>query len=132
LGPSPRVIAAIQREASRVHLYPDGGSQKLRDTLGERLGVAADQIVVGNGADELLMLVAWAAFERGDEIVVPIPSFEPYTTVVVLAGARVCESPLAGYETDLADVRRRVTDRTKAIILCSPHNPATTIIRRSP
>jgi histidinol-phosphate aminotransferase len=132
LGPSPRVIEAIAREASRVHLYPDGGSTALRTALARRLGVTPAHVVLGNGADELLALVAWAAFEAGDEVVVPRPSFEPYTTVVELSGATVRESPLAGYEVDLDDVRRRITPRTKAVILCSPHNPATTILRRGP
>jgi histidinol-phosphate aminotransferase len=132
LGPSPRVVEAIRREAGRVHLYPDGGSLALREALGRGLGIAPAQIVVGNGADELIGMVALAAFEPGDEIVVPEPSFEPYATSAVLAGARVRPSPLAGYETDLDDVRRRVTARTKAIVLCSPHNPATTIVRREP
>ena len=132
LGPSPRVVEAIRREAERVHLYPDGGSAALRDALGRQLGVAPAQIVVGNGADELIGLIALAAFEPGDEVVVPIPSFEPYATSVTLTGAQLRESPLAGYETDLDDVQRRVTPRTKAVILCSPHNPAGTIIRREP
>ena len=132
LGPSPRVVEAIRREAARVHLYPDGGSSALRDALGRMLGVSPEQIVVGNGADELITLVALAAFDPGDEVVVPQPSFEPYTTGVAIAGALVRPSPLAGYDTDLDDVRRRVTERTKAVFLCSPHNPATTIIRRGP
>jgi histidinol-phosphate aminotransferase len=132
LGPSPRVVEAIRREAERVHLYPDGGSLALREGLARRLGISPAQIVVGNGADELIALVALAAFDPGDEIVVPMPSFEPYATSVTLAGAQLRESPLAGYETDLDDVLRRVTPRTKAVILCSPHNPATTIIRRAP
>jgi histidinol-phosphate aminotransferase len=132
LGPSPRVVDAIRREAARVHLYPDGGSTALRDALGRQLGVAPTQIVVGNGADELIGLVALAAFDPGDEIVVPMPSFEPYETSVTLAGGRLVASPLAGYETDLDDVLRRVTDRTKAVLLCSPHNPATTIVRSRP
>src|SRR5213083_1445353 len=119
LGPSPRVVAAIAHEATRVHLYPDGGALALREALARRLGVAPEQLVVGNGADELIGLVALAAFERGDEVVVP----EPYAISVTLAGARVVASPLAGYETDLDDMRRKVTGRTKAVILCSPHNP---------
>jgi histidinol-phosphate aminotransferase len=132
LGPSPHVVEAIRREAARVHLYPDGGASALRAALARRMGISPDQIVVGNGADELIGMIALAAFEPGDEVVVPTPSFEPYATSVVLAGARVRESPMAGYETDLDDVLRRVSDRTKAVILCSPHNPATTIIRRGP
>jgi histidinol-phosphate aminotransferase len=132
LGPSPRVVEAVRREAARVHLYPDGGSTALREALGRRLGVSPAQIVIGNGADELIGLVALAALDPGDEIVVPEPSFEPYTTAAVIAGAAIRSSPLAGYETDLEDVRSRVTGRTKAVVLCSPHNPATTIIRRTP
>jgi histidinol-phosphate aminotransferase len=132
LGPSPLAVEAIVREAPRVHLYPDGGASALREALAARLGVALDQLVVGNGADELLALIAWAAFQAGDEVVVPQPSFEPYTTVVELAGATVQGSPLVAYATDLDDVRRRVTARTKAVILCSPHNPTGTIIPRAP
>jgi histidinol-phosphate aminotransferase len=132
LGPSPAVVEAVRREASRIHLYPDGGSTALREALGERLGVAATQIVVGNGADELLALIGWAAFDPGDEIVIPHPSFEPYTTVAELAGATLRPSPLAGYDTDLDDMLRQVGPRTKAVLVCSPHNPAGTIVRRGP
>jgi histidinol-phosphate aminotransferase len=128
LGPSPLAIAAVERDATRIHLYPDGGSTALREALGRSLRVAPSQIVVGNGADELIGLIAAAAFEPGDEVIVPAPSFEPYEISARLAGARVVESPLAGYDADLGDVLGRVTDRTKAIMLCSPHNPATTII----
>src|SRR2546428_1444462 len=88
LGPSPHVLDAIAGEAARVPLYPDGGAVALRDALARRLGVRPGQLVVGNGADELIGLVALAAFEPGDEVVVPQPSFEPYATSVVLAGAR--------------------------------------------
>lgn len=131
LGPSPRVLEAIRREAARVHLYPDGGAHALRAALAARLGVAPAQVIVGNGADELLALLAWAAFEPGDEVVVPQPAFEPYATVTALAGAAVVASPLAGYDIDLDDVARRVGPRTKAVILCSPHNPTGTVLRRA-
>jgi histidinol-phosphate aminotransferase len=123
------VVEAIRREAPRVHLYPDGGSTALRDALAQRLGLAADQVLVGNGADELLAMIAWAVVDPGDEVVMSHPSFEPYATSAVLAGGVPQLSPLRGYDTDLDDMRRRVTSRTKAVVLCSPHNPATTIVR---
>ena len=132
LGASPRVVAAVAREASRIHLYPDGGSTALREALGRELGVAASQIIIANGADELLQLVGLAAFDPGDEVVIPDPSFEPYGTVTEVAAAHIVKSPMAGYHIALEDVRRRVTDRTKAVVLCSPHNPATTIVHRQP
>lgn len=132
LGPSPRVVEAIRREAAHVHLYPDGGSTALREALGRALGVPSAQIVVGNGADELITLIALAAFDPGDEVLMPHPSFEPYATGVTIAGARMVQSPLAGYHTDLDDMRRRITPRTKAVFLCSPHNPAATVIPKRP
>src|SRR5438128_405534 len=85
LGPSPHVVAAVAREAARMHLYPDGGAGALREALARRLGVGPEQLVIGNGADELIGLVALAAFEPGDEVVVPQPSFEPYAPSVLLA-----------------------------------------------
>jgi histidinol-phosphate aminotransferase len=132
LGPSPRVIEAIQREAPRAHLYPDGGCTELRQGLGSRLGVSPESIVIGNGADELLAMLARASLDPGDEVVVPHPAFEPYGTEATLAGATVVHSPLRGYDQDLDDLLGRVTDRTKSVILCTPHNPAATIVRRRP
>ena len=132
LGPSPRVIEAIRREAPRAHLYPDGGCTEVRQGLASRLGVSPESIVVGNGADELLAMVARASLDPGDEVVVPHPAFEPYGTEATLSGAAVVASPLRGYDQDLDDMRGRVTARTKCVILCTPHNPAATIVRRRP
>ncbi|MFQ5520351.1 MAG: histidinol-phosphate transaminase [Candidatus Methylomirabilia bacterium] len=132
LGPSPRAIEAIIAEAPRAHLYPDGGGTALRQALGRHLGVPPEMILLGNGADELLALIAWAAFESGSEVIIPHPSFEPYYGVVTLSGATPILSPLVDYQTDLDDMRRRVNTRTKALILCSPHNPTGTIVRREP
>jgi len=132
IGPSPRVIEAIRREAPRVHLYPDGGATEVRQALAGRLGVGPESIVVGNGADELLAMLARAALDPGDEVVIPHPSFEPYGIEATLAGAVVVASPLREYDQDLEDMRRRITPRTKAVIICTPHNPAATIVRRRP
>ncbi|MFQ5830783.1 MAG: histidinol-phosphate transaminase [Candidatus Methylomirabilia bacterium] len=132
LGTSGRVIDAITAEAPRAHLYPDGGGTALRQALGRHLGVAPEAVLLANGADEILTLIAWAAFEPGDHVVIPHPSFEPYATVVTLSGAAPVLSPLVDYHTDLDDVMGRVTSRTKALILCSPHNPTGTILRREP
>jgi histidinol-phosphate aminotransferase len=132
LGPSPRVVEAIRREAPRAHLYPDGGCTAVREALGSRLGIVPESIVVGNGADELLAMLARAALDPGDEVVIPHPAFEPYGTEAILSGATVVQSPLKGYDQDLDDMLGRVTARTKCVIVCTPHNPAATIVRRRP
>lgn len=132
LGPSPRVVRAIRDEAVRAHLYPDGGSTALREALGLWAGADPSWIMVGNGADEIIGIIARAAFEPGDEVLMPRPAFEPYHIETVLAGAEPVASPLRGYETDLEDMERRVSPRTKAVFLCTPHNPASTLIPRGP
>src|SRR5262249_54854086 len=101
LGPSPRVIEALRQEAPRAHLYPDAGWTGVREALAARLKGGPEWLLVGNGADELLELLARAAYEEGDEVVIPQPAFEPYGTEAILAGATVVASPLRGYETDL-------------------------------
>jgi histidinol-phosphate aminotransferase len=123
-----RVIDALRREAARAHLYPDGGATALREALAHRLGVEPGWLIVGNGGDEILTLVARAAYEPGDEVLMPHPVFEPYETEAHVAGVSIVRSPLAGYETDLDDMRRRVTSRTKAVLVCTPHNPASTTV----
>jgi histidinol-phosphate aminotransferase len=130
LGPSPKAVEAVHREAARLHLYPDGGATELRALLGERLDVGPDWLMMGNGADEVIEMLARAAFDTGDEIVIPEPVFEPYGTSATLAGATVVPSPLDGYETNLRDMLERVTARTKAVFVCTPHNPASTIVPR--
>src|SRR5215831_17478499 len=104
LGPPPKVVEALRREAARAHLYPDAGSTELRKAIAKRLGIGADWIIVGNGGDEIISMIAHATFEPGDEILMPHPSFEPYSIEARLAGSAPVESPLRGYETDLDDL----------------------------
>jgi histidinol-phosphate aminotransferase len=123
IGPSPRAVEAIRAEAGRIHLYPDGGAPALREAVAAALGVTSAHLLFGNGGDEILTLLARALLDPGDEVVVPEPAFEPYTTTVLLGGGTVVKSPLRDYRIDLDDVLRRVTPRTKLVCLSSPHNP---------
>jgi histidinol-phosphate aminotransferase len=132
LGPSPLAVAAIRREAERIHLYPDGGAPALAEAVAGTLGVAPDQLLFGNGGDEILTILGRALLEPGDEVVVPEPSFEPYTTTALLAGAAVVPSPLRDYRIDLGDVLARIGPRTKLVCLSSPHNPTGTVLDRAP
>src|SRR5262245_25913928 len=130
LGPSPRAVAAIQREAARIHLYPDGGAPALAEAVADALGIKPTQLLFGNGGDEVLTLLGRALLDPGDEVIIPEPSFEPYTTTARLAGASVIPSPLRDYQVDLDDVLARVGPRTKLVCLSSPHNPTGTVLDR--
>ena len=131
LGPSPAAVEAIRAEASRIHLYPDGGAPALARAVAETLGVAPESLLFGNGGDEVITLLVRVLVDPGDEVVVPDPAFEPYTTTALLAGATIVKSPLRDYRIDLDDVLARVGPRTKLVCLSSPHNPTGTTLGRA-
>ena len=130
LGPSPLAVAAIREEASRAHLYPDGGAQPLRAALAKGLALSPGHFLLGNGADELIGLVARACLGPRAEVVVPHPAFEPYETSAQTMGAKILRSPLRDYRIDLQDLLSKITPRTKLVFLANPHNPTGTMIQR--
>src|SRR4051795_11015507 len=84
-GPLPAAVAAFEAAASELNRYPDGGGMRLREALGEKHGVDPMQIVLGNGADELIRLAALATLDPGDRAVYPWPSFQSYPTAAAAA-----------------------------------------------
>jgi histidinol-phosphate aminotransferase len=131
LGPSPLAVAAIRREADRIHLYPDGSAPALRDAVAAALNVSPDQLLFGNGGDEIITLLSRALIDPGDEVVLPDPAFEPYETSALLGGATLVRSPLRDYRIDLADLLARVSPRAKLVWLASPHNPTGVALNRA-
>jgi len=89
-------------------------------------GVTVDDVYLGNGASELIQMAISALVNDGDEILVPTPDFPLYTAVVGLSGGRpvhyVCDEQ-AGWMPDVEDIRRKITPRTRGIIVCNPNNP---------
>src|SRR5262245_8371953 len=87
LPPSPRVQKAIEAALPQLNRYPDGSGFYLRQALAKKHGVAAEQVVLGNGSNELIELVVHTFVRPGDEAVVPHPSFVVYPNIVQAAGA---------------------------------------------
>ncbi|MBI3128135.1 MAG: histidinol-phosphate transaminase [Candidatus Tectomicrobia bacterium] len=128
LGPSPAALRALQAAVGKLHRYPDSAARDLRAKLAGKLGVAAGQVFVGNGGDDVLSVLARTFLNEGEEAVIPAPTFSPYAHVSRVMGARVVTSPLRDFRIDLGDVRAKVTERTKLIFLCSPNNPTGAIL----
>ena len=84
-GPSPRVVEAIAKHAGNVNRYPDGGCFYLRKVLSEKLGVTGDQLIFGNGSDEIICLAIRAFVNEGDEVVIAKPTFLVYEIASRLA-----------------------------------------------
>ncbi len=130
LGPSPKAIEAIREHLAKLHRYPDGGGFALTAKLAEKLGVAANTIVLGNGSDEVIGMLSRALLRPGDEALMPQPSFLMYAIMVRSVGARpVFVSLDEALAIDLEAMLDRVTSRTRLIFLCNPNNPTGTVIR---
>jgi histidinol-phosphate aminotransferase len=118
--------AAIYAARGRVNSYPDRHAAGVRRLLAERHGIAPEQVVVGNGAAELLQSTALVLLDAGDELVTPWPSYPLYPLMAQRAGARPIAVDLAAGQADLDAMRRAVTDRTRAVVLCNPNDPTGT------
>jgi histidinol-phosphate aminotransferase len=127
--PSSEVMnAAIAAARGRVNSYPDRHAEGIRRTLAESHGVAAEQIVVGNGAAELLQAAALALLAPGDELVTPWPSYPLYPLMASRAGGRPVAVDLAGGGAHVDALLRSVGERTRAIVLCNPNDPTGTYL----
>lgn len=130
-GPVPKALEAMSAVLSRLNVYPDGAVRALKERLGAHLGVDSGHVVVGNGSNELLRLIAQSALRPGDEVVFAWPSFVVYPMVTQLMGATAVKVPLAeGQVHDLDAMAAAITDKTRIVFLCNPNNPTGTIYRR--
>lgn len=127
LGTSPLALAAMQQALQHSHLYPDGGTVRLRDRIARRHGVDPGQIVVGNGSNELIELLGHVFLRPNDEVVMGTPAFIVYKLVTLLFGARAIEVPLKDHVHDLDAMASAITERTKLVFLPCPNNPTGTL-----
>jgi histidinol-phosphate aminotransferase len=114
------VNASIAAARGRVNGYPDRHATAVRELLAERHGVQPEQVVVGNGAAELLQLATMILLDRG-ELVSPWPSYPLYPLMAQRAGGR----PVP-VEPGADAIRGAVTERTRIVTICNPNDPTGT------
>lgn len=121
--PLPAVIDAIRGEVS-INRYPDASAARLRARLAEKYGVTSDEVHVGSGSVALIAQLLLAVAGPGDEVIYAWRSFEAYPGLTLVPGATSVQVPLtADFAHDLDAMAAAVTDRTRAIIVCTPNNP---------
>jgi len=128
LGPSPKALAVINETAATLHRYPDGGAFKLRQALAHRWKVTDEQIILGNGSDEILGLLARTFLSPGDEAVMAAHTFVIYHMEVTAAHGKAVTVPLKDWRHDVAAMAGAITDRTRLVFLCNPNNPTGTMV----
>lgn len=131
LGPSPAVLEAIKANLWRIAHYPDPDCRELKEALADHLGVNPQCILVGNGASELIYLLA--KLLPRERAIIPVPTFSEYARAVDNAGGEVkyvFMQPALGFSLPLEEIKRELLKGAKSLFLCNPNNPTGTLYSR--
>jgi histidinol-phosphate aminotransferase len=130
LGPSPKAVAALRAKLDQLNLYPDGDCFYLKQGLASKLGVAPDNLIFGNGSNEIIELAVRTFMRPGEEAVMAEQAFVVYQLIVQAVGGKAVAVPLKNFTHDLAAIGDAITRRTRVVFLANPNNPTGTIYRR--
>lgn len=136
VGPSPMALKAIIeslqacKPASLLNRYPDGSGYYIKKALSEKLSVKEDELILGNGSNELIDIAVRTFIQSGDEAIMAYPSFVVYPMAVQAIGGRPIQVPLKNYTHDLEAMADAVTPKTKMLFIANPNNPTGTINKR--
>ncbi|MEQ1598131.1 MAG: histidinol-phosphate transaminase [Methylotenera sp.] len=130
LGISPKAQMAIDEAVHDIARYPDGNSFELRKAVSEKFGVAHNQIVFGNGSNDILELAARAFLHEGCEAIYSQHAFAVYPLVTQAVGATGVVVPAKNYAHDLDSFLKAITPKTRLIFIANPNNPTGTLLKK--
>jgi histidinol-phosphate aminotransferase len=131
LGPSPKALAAMHDALERVHYYPDGGGFHLREAIAAQFGFGRENVILGNGSNEIIEFIGHAFLRPGDEVITARHAFAVYALMATLFDARVIEVPDPAFHHDLDAMAAAITPRTREIFITNPNNPTGTMVSQS-
>jgi histidinol-phosphate aminotransferase len=120
------VLQALAGAAAEITRYPDGNAYALKQALAQRMGVSPDQIVLGNGSNDVLELASQAFLRPGDEAVYSQYGFIVYPLATQARGAIGIEVPARDYGHDLDAMRAAISPKTRIVFVANPNNPTGT------
>ena len=128
LGPSPKAKLAMAESIENAHIYPDGGGYRLRTALAEKHGVAFENIVLGNGSNEIIELLCHSFLKPGAGLIAAEHAFVVYKLMATLFGADYIEVPDPGFVHDLDAMLEAITPETRLVFIANPNNPTGTLV----
>ena len=131
LGMSPKAQAAVEDAMLDIARYPDGNSYALREAVSQKFNVARNQIVFGNGSNDILELSARAFLQVGDEVIYSQHAFAVYPLVTQAVGATGVVVPAKEFAHDLDGFLKAITAKTRFIFIANPNNPTGTLIDKA-
>lgn len=127
LGFPSLVKNVIKKNVALLSTYPDPNSKKLRTDLERYIGIAANQIVVGNGATEIIYNFCKAFVRKNSKAVIPIPTFGEYEAAARLAGGQISFLKTMNLNEHISDLKDSITNRN-SLFVCNPNNPTGVLI----
>lgn len=128
LGPSPKALEYIKKELQNINIYPDSNSYKLKLALTQEYGLSHENFVVGNGAEQIIQLIADTLINPGDEAIMADVTFDICNIHVTHMGGIPVLVPLKNYKQDIEGFLSRINKKTKLIYICNPNNPIGNIL----
>lgn len=128
LGPSPKALAAAQNALKDMALYPDGAGFSLKTALCRKLGVAQENIVLGNGSNDVLDMAARAFLGPAASAVSAQHAFAVYPIATQTVGATNIEVPAVNFGHDLLAMRAAIREDTRVLWIANPNNPTGTFL----
>jgi histidinol-phosphate aminotransferase len=131
LGPGPRAVEAAKKAIAEAHRYPDAAAYALREALAATHGVRMNEVVQGNGSNELLDLVVRTFSTPEDHAIFADPSFVVYRLACLAHGTKFSAVPLLDETHDLERMTAAVKPNTRIFFVANPNNPTGTHVGRA-
>lgn len=128
LGPSPLAKSAMRAALEEAHIYPDGGGYRLRAGIAEAVGLARENVVLGNGSNEIIELLCHTFLNGQSELIAAEHAFVVYKLMATLFGAKYVEVPDPGFVHDLDAMADAITPATRLVFIANPNNPTGTMV----
>lgn len=130
LGPSPAAVEAIREAAAEAHIYPDGGGYKLRQAIADKYDLTKDNVVLGNGSNEIIELLCHTFLNRDAELIAAEHAFVVYKLMATLFGAKYVEVTDPDFIHDLDAMADAITEQTRLVFIANPNNPTGTMVNQ--
>ncbi|MDO8683986.1 MAG: histidinol-phosphate transaminase [Armatimonadota bacterium] len=128
LGPSPKAIEAMKKSLEDVALYPDGNCYQLRLAVAKHCGVEPDNLIFGNGSDDIIHMIGLTFLQQNDECLQGDVTFSQYEAAATLNDCGCCMVPMKDFTFDVDAMADRITENTKLIFIANPNNPTGTMV----
>ncbi len=130
LGPAPEVLSQLKNSRQNLLHYADPESLNLRMAIGKWKNLSPQQILCGNGSEEIIYILTQALLKPGDQVLTNTHAFSAYNKATQNAGATLITAPMSQLTTDPEQILKSVTPQTKILFLDNPGNPTSTYLER--